>query len=53
MFGRQPTLRTQLFFFKSYLLSALLGVAFGHRDQKPYPARLLSVGISQRKSLFE
>jgi hypothetical protein len=30
--GQRPTLRTQLPYCKSYLMSVLLGVAFGHRD---------------------
>jgi hypothetical protein len=32
MTGRRPTLRTQLLYCKISLASALLGVAFGHRD---------------------
>jgi hypothetical protein len=35
--GRRPTLRTQLLYCKSSLVSALLGVAFGHRGLQTYP----------------
>jgi hypothetical protein len=39
-----------------YLVSALLVVAFSHLslfESRPYPARLLSTGISQRKNFLE
>jgi hypothetical protein len=32
MMGRRPTLQRQQLYCKSSLMSALLGVAFGHRD---------------------
>jgi hypothetical protein len=32
-----PTLRTRLLHFKSSVVSALLGVAFGHRDLQTLP----------------
>jgi hypothetical protein len=38
MMGRRPTLQIQLVVCKSSLLSALLGLAFGHRDLLTLPS---------------
>jgi hypothetical protein len=35
--GPRPTLRTQLLYCKSSFVSAMLGVAFGHRDLQTFP----------------
>jgi hypothetical protein len=47
--GRQLTLQTQLLYCRSSLMCALLGIAFRHCDFRPYPARHLFVGISQKE----
>jgi hypothetical protein len=53
MTERQFTLRTQLLYYKSSLVSALFSMAFGHRGIQTSPARLLAMGISLRNNLYE
>jgi hypothetical protein len=44
----------QQLYCESFLVSALLGIVFGHRNlSRPYLARRPSVRTSQRKSLFK
>jgi hypothetical protein len=47
MLGRRLSLRTQPLYCKSSLVSALLGVAFGHRDLRTLIRQTSFCGISQ------
>jgi hypothetical protein len=45
--------KTLMLYCKSSLMSALFGEAFSHSDLQTLPCRLISVGISERRNLFE
>jgi hypothetical protein len=52
MTGRRPTLQTQLLHCKSSLVSALLGVAFGHRDLRALLRQNTSCGDFSNKKFI-